>query len=101
VLVQVAEGAPGAVLTRGVVQCVSCRRQFVVQITVSHAPELGRGNHPESCGCVACLNTRKTHCERGHELTGANLHLTRTGGRECVKCRRERRLRHDRKRRAA
>ena len=32
------------------------------------------------------LNSRKTHCLRGHELAGANLMLTKNGNRQCREC---------------
>ena len=31
---------------------------------------------------------RQTHCKRGHELTGSNLHINRLGHRSCVACKR-------------
>ena len=33
---------------------------------------------------------RKTHCARGHELSGANLYKRRNGTRECRQCSRDR-----------
>jgi hypothetical protein len=33
-------------------------------------------------------NARKTHCSRGHPLSGSNLQINSRGHRECVKCRR-------------
>jgi hypothetical protein len=40
-----------------------------------------RGNNP------AAVNARKTHCSRGHELSGPNL-FTKDGRRICITCRR-------------
>jgi hypothetical protein len=37
---------------------------------------------------LAAVNSRKTHCKRGHELTPDNTRLTRKGGRECLMCKR-------------
>ena len=31
-------------------------------------------------------NQRKTHCKRGHELSGENLYITHTGSRSCKAC---------------
>ena len=36
---------------------------------------------------LAAQNARKTHCKRGHAFEGANLILTKTGHRQCRKCR--------------
>jgi hypothetical protein len=32
------------------------------------------------------INARKTHCKRGHALSGNNLALWKAGGRRCKKC---------------
>lgn len=32
-------------------------------------------------------NARKEHCKRGHSLSGDNLYITPTGGRNCKACR--------------
>lgn len=34
----------------------------------------------------SAINARKTHCKRGHELSGQNLLPPRNGWRECRKC---------------
>jgi hypothetical protein len=39
-----------------------------------------RGNAP------AAINSRKTHCQRGHPLKGDNLGVDSTGRRRCKKC---------------
>lgn len=39
------------------------------------------------CDTVAGLNSRKTHCDRGHPLFGANLYVCPRGKRECRACR--------------
>lgn len=36
-------------------------------------------------------NARKTHCKRGHELSGTNLYRAADGSRQCRTCRRMRR----------
>jgi hypothetical protein len=33
-------------------------------------------------------NTSKTHCKRGHELSGSNLYTKKDGGRQCRECQR-------------
>ena len=45
--------------------------------------------------CPAAKNLRKTHCPRGHALTGKNLYIEPCGKRYCRACRTERnRIRH-------
>lgn len=34
------------------------------------------------------FNSKKTHCLRGHPLSGSNLYLESGGGRRCIECRR-------------
>lgn len=36
------------------------------------------------------VNSAKTHCDRGHPLSGDNLRITPKGWRECLECRRRR-----------
>lgn len=36
----------------------------------------------------AAVNARKTHCKRGHPLSGSNLYIDTRGGRNCRTCRR-------------
>ena len=36
------------------------------------------------------VNSRKTHCKRGHEFTEENTHVATSGKRTCIKCRRRR-----------
>lgn len=40
----------------------------------------------------AALNAAKTHCKYGHELSGANVRITRRRGRECIECIKRQRL---------
>lgn len=40
------------------------------------------------------VNARRTHCRRGHELRGENLHVTTIGGRRCKACHRVVKKRH-------
>ncbi|CAM5427695.1 MULTISPECIES: HNH endonuclease signature motif containing protein [Streptomyces] len=49
---------------------------------VSQAENLRRGNG------FSGRNARKTHCPRGHPLTGMNSYLAPSGGRACRTCRR-------------
>jgi hypothetical protein len=51
----------------------------------------------------AAVNARKTHCNRGHELTGSNLLIdVGTRKRRCRECRnRDRRVQAARRRQAA
>jgi hypothetical protein len=37
---------------------------------------------------LTARNARKTHCDRGHSLDGANVYITREGWRDCLLCRR-------------
>lgn len=36
--------------------------------------------------CLAAKNARKTHCKRGHSLSGDNLKIATDGSRKCIKC---------------
>jgi len=38
--------------------------------------------------CPSAVNARRTHCIRGHKLSGRNLYVTPTGKRQCRECRR-------------
>jgi hypothetical protein len=38
---------------------------------------------------ICSLNARKTHCPRGHPLSGENLYLYPAGGRGCRQCQRD------------
>lgn len=49
---------------------------------VTHRENCLRGRSP------IAGNARKTHCKRGHPLSGDNLNMRRRGGRECLICRR-------------
>jgi hypothetical protein len=53
---------------------------------VTNHENLLRGN-----GFVG-INARKTHCKRGHPFDDANTHVNRAGSRECLACRRLRRI---------
>lgn len=35
---------------------------------------------------LMAINARKTHCKRGHPLSGENLHVNKDGGRVCRAC---------------
>jgi HNH endonuclease len=63
-----------------------------------HLEPLTRREHsiktPQSC----CSKHRaKTHCHKGHALSGNNLHIEPGGGRRCITCRREKSRRWTRK----
>lgn len=58
---------------------------------VTHKENVLRGNSPQA------LNARKTHCPKGHALSGRNLYLVpSTGGRQCHACNKERVARYRR-----
>jgi len=38
---------------------------------------------------IPALHAAKTHCKRGHPLSGANLHIATNGQRRCKECERE------------
>lgn len=50
---------------------------------VSHRENVLRGRS------FAAINSRKTHCPRGHEFTAANTYVYPSGGRQCRTCRAE------------
>ena len=50
---------------------------------------------------VAAQHVRKTHCLRGHPLSGENLYVTPCGWRACLACKRECDQRRRARRRAA
>lgn len=47
---------------------------------------------------ITAVNARKTHCDRGHPLSGANLYVRPSGRRRCRSCENanERRRYHER-----
>jgi hypothetical protein len=64
-----------------------CRNRACLNLAhvepVSNRENILRGFAPSA------VNARKTHCIRGHKLTGANLYITRDGRRQCRPCRTE------------
>lgn len=57
-------------------------------VNVAHlALSTSRANTLRSTGITA-QNARKTHCLRGHPLSGNNLHIDSRGKRICVACKR-------------
>lgn len=38
------------------------------------------------CNNPTGINSRKTHCKRGHEFTGSNLYIAKNGTRKCKMC---------------
>jgi|SRR4051794_3698549 hypothetical protein len=62
----------------------SCVRPLHLEL-VTHAVNGRRGNS----GVVSGAQQRaKTHCPRGHPLSGSNLYVTPRGARSCRECRR-------------
>ncbi len=45
--------------------------------------------------CFSAINARKTHCNKGHPLSGENLRIENDGGRRCKTCELDRK-RHSR-----
>lgn len=50
---------------------------------VTHAENLDR-----SPNAIGRINSRKTHCKHGYPLSGENLYVIPSGGRDCRTCRR-------------
>lgn len=63
-----------------------CNPAHLRQVTVAR-------NNIENSSSVGAINFGKTHCARGHLLSGPNLRLYR-GERECRRCRAARNWRH-------
>lgn len=65
-----------------------CKNRLCVNPThlepVTHKENLARGN------TLGAINSKKTHCSRGHELSQENILKRSRGGRECKICHRER-----------
>lgn len=54
----------------------------------SHLEVVPRRENALRSGSLAAANARKTHCMRGHELSGENLYIVgTTGARQCSTCR--------------
>lgn len=49
----------------------------------------------------AAQNARKTHCVAGHELSGANIHITKARRRICNQCERRRQKEYKQRKRLA
>jgi hypothetical protein len=70
-----------------------CRRRDCVN-PVHLEPVTARENLLRGNG-FAAINARKTHCPHGHEYAPENLLTTKSGGRSCKTCHRDReRVRH-------
>lgn len=64
-----------------------CRRPNCVNPAhleaVSHRENILRGTSP------AAVSAAKTHCSKGHPLSGPNVYMPQRGGRQCRTCTRE------------
>lgn len=95
-LTHIADGQPDPHTTRAIAECTGCGRRLAVQVTLTDAsdvlgrtrPRTPRGAHASGCQCAGCVNTGKTHCKHGHELTPANTYVRPNGSRECRTCKR-------------
>ena len=67
-----------------------CRTRSCVN--PSHMEIVSRGENVLRGNGIAAKNARKTHCPKGHPLSGENLRFRKTGGygRRCRKCGAER-----------
>jgi hypothetical protein len=71
-----------------------CNPEHLEPVTIQE--NIRRGEGPQA------INARKTHCIRGHALSGDNLYLVpKSGRRNCVICRQAASNRADERRRAA
>lgn len=57
--------------------CVNPRHLRVVTV---------QQNSTENSVAIAAVNAAKTHCLHGHALSGRNLIVRKSGGRDCRKC---------------
>lgn len=64
-----------------------CRNTLCVN--PDHLEPVTRGENVLRGVGFSATNARKTHCPRGHDLTGENVYVTPTGRRNCRTCRRE------------
>jgi hypothetical protein len=60
-------------------------------VNPAHLEPMRMGENALLGGGPAALNARKTHCHRGHPLSGENLKVRPGEGRRCLTCYRERR----------
>jgi hypothetical protein len=61
---------------------------------LTHRENVLRGN------TIGRINAAKTHCKRGHPLSGDNLYLRPDGGRQCKACTRMHRIAFDARQKA-
>jgi hypothetical protein len=74
-----------------------CRNRLCVN--PAHLEPVTRGENVLRGEGWTAVNARKTHCPRGHPLSGDNLHVRpNRGTRQCLSCRREASRRRYRKR---
>ena len=64
----------------------TCNRGREACMNPFHLEPLTRKEHIHRGNGIAAINARKTHCIRGHPLSGYNLVIDRTGGRQCRTC---------------
>lgn len=69
-----------------------CRNRKCVN--PGHLEAVTRAENQRRGFSVSGINGRKTHCGHGHEFTPENTRNRPNGGRECVKCAKERAIRN-------
>lgn len=65
-----------------------------------HTRPVARRENNLRSGCVSAINLAKTHCLRGHPLSGDNVYIMKNGGRDCRACARVRRAARKQRRRS-
>lgn len=55
-------------------------------VNPSHLQAISHKENILKSSSLMGVNSRKTHCKRGHPLDGENLHLTPLGSRQCKEC---------------
>lgn len=65
-------------------RCVQCEHDRVKRRRVKRQALAGTPGHVGG----AAVNAAKTHCKRGHPLSGENLYVQKSGARVCKECKR-------------